>query len=280
VKARRKAQVDAAEAKNAANEALKAKDSLVEEAAAQKKELLWEMAAVKEAAGESEALREQVVAQSKELSALQRKLFAAETEAGAGTKKLEHELESVKEKSKQYIKKAVDQQKVLQGRVRELEEQLQRVRGDSERARMDALLTTTKAQDADTELAAARADKEAAEAKLIVVTSEYDRYKMRAHTLLKKADENGAGGGRDITGTLDDLTRQLADKESQIRTLREQTANLEKQRMTAEQAAADCEHELNAVRTDLDTLESTRAAEGRILNLKIDSLQKDGTSIV
>jgi hypothetical protein len=36
---------------------------------------------------------------------------------------------------------------------------------------------------------------------MLTQVAEFERYKTRAHALLKKADENGGGGGRDITGT-------------------------------------------------------------------------------
>jgi len=88
----------------------------------------------------------QVMALGKEVAQLQRKLLQAETEGEAGAKMQAAELESVKEKSKVYMKKAVDQQKVLQARLREVEEQLELQRGASERARMDAMFSTTKAQ--------------------------------------------------------------------------------------------------------------------------------------
>ena len=37
---------------------------------------------------------------------------------------------------------------------------------------------------------------------MLTQAAEFERYKTRAHALLKKADENGGAGGRDITGIL------------------------------------------------------------------------------
>jgi hypothetical protein len=36
---------------------------------------------------------------------------------------------------------------------------------------------------------------------VLTQAAEFERYKTRAHALLKKADESGGAGGRDITGT-------------------------------------------------------------------------------
>ena len=83
--ARRRADADLAAAKKASAEAVKAKEVLLEEAAAREKAALAELAAVKEAAKQSEALREQVVALGKEVAQLQRKLLQAETEGEALT---------------------------------------------------------------------------------------------------------------------------------------------------------------------------------------------------
>ena len=272
--ARRRADADLAAAKKASAEAVKAKEVLLEEAAAREKAALAELAAVKEAAKQSEALREQVVALGKEVAQLQRKLLQAETEGEAGAKMQAAELESVKEKSKVYIKKAVDQQKVLQARVRELEEQLEQQRSASERARMDAMFSTTKAQDIDAELAASREAKQAAEAQLEAVTAEFSRYKARAHTLLKQADD-GTGGG---SSKLDELTRMLASKESVVKSLREQVAQQEKLRAAAEQAATDRQSELDEAREQLECLENAHAAQVRTLNLKMDTLQREADS--
>ena len=265
-KVRRKTEVDAAAARKAACEALEEKVALVEKGEERIRALTAELAAVKEAAGESESLREQMSAQGKELAVSQRKLLEVETEKEASARMLNAELESVKEKSKQYIKKAVDQQKILQARVRELEGQVESVQGAASRA-----------EGVDAELVAAREAKESAEASLQTVTAEFERYKMRAHTLLKKADENG-GGGRDVTGMLEDLTRQIASKEMTIKTLREQAAEQDKRRAAAVQAADERERDAQQLREDLDAAAAASAGEVRVLNLKMQSLQKEAAS--
>ena len=263
------------EAEEAARKVRKQAEMDAAEASREKQGLRQELDAAKAAIVENEALRHQSEVQTKQLAVLQRQLVTTETDAEAGAKLRDAEIESVKDKSKQYIKKAVDQQKLLQARVRELEEQLEQVRNVSSEAAATAEELQNQRTDTEAQLNVARADKEAAEARLKSVEMEFERYKARAHTLLKKGDESAGAGGRDVTGTLEALTQQLADKDSVIRMLREKVAASDKHRLATEREAHDYKGELAALGQQLTGIEAARDADRRRTQEQIDALEKE-----
>ena len=263
------------EAEEAARKVRKQAEMDAAEATREKQGLRQELDAAKAAVVENEALRKQSEVQTKQLAVLQRQLVTTETDAEAGAKLRDAEIESVKDKSKQYIKKAVDQQKLLQARVRELEEQLEQVRNVGSEAAATAEELQNQRTDTEAQLNVARADKEAAEARLKSVEMEFERYKARAHTLLKKGDESAGAGGRDVTGTLEALTQELADKDSVIQMLREKVAASDKHRLAIEREAHDYKGELAALGQQLKSIEAARDADRRRTQEQIDALEKE-----
>lgn len=77
-----------------------------------------------------------------------------------------------------------------------------------------------------------------------------------------------------MTGTLEALTQELADKDSVIQMLREKVAASDKHRRAIEREAHDYKGELTALGQQLKGIEAARDTDRRRTQEQIDALEK------